>query len=181
MAGSEPGERRRDQKGQPARQLERPPGERYTDADASARSGPGADGTAPNSLRGPLTRAVVAAAIGAAVLFALGALLAETAGLVVIGGLMGATVGLLLARAAAPGRGQEPTLTRGQTRWWSIAIAGAAVVVAAVATWLHALGEGGALGLLDYLLDTFGLLVPAEIVVAAIAAAWGAGAGPVER
>jgi hypothetical protein len=181
VADIEPGERRRDQGSQPSRQLERPPGERYTRVDTSAGSDEATDGTTSNALAGPLVRALVAGAVGAAILFALGALVAETAGLVIVAGLTGAAVGLLLARASAPGRGDEPALTRPQARWLSIAIAGGAVAVAAIATWLHALGEGGALGLIDYLLDTFGLLVPAELGVAAIAAAWGAGAGPVER
>jgi len=49
-----------------------------------------------------------------------------------------------------------------------------------VGTWLHALAEGGALGLLDYLFETFGVIVPLELLIASVAAAWGAGAGPVE-
>jgi hypothetical protein len=181
MAGTEPGEQRRDQANQPARKLERPPGERYTRAQASAGTDAAAGGTASSAVAVPLVKALVAATIGAAILFALGALVAETAGLVFVAGLTGAAVGLLLARAAAPGRGYAPAVTRRQARWLSIAIACASVAVGALATWLHALGEGGALGLLDYLLDTFELLVPAELAVAAIAAAWGAGAGPVER
>ena len=47
--------------------------------------------------------------------------------------------------------------------------------------WAYALGEGGTLGLLDYLLQTFGPFVPAEAVIAAVTAWWGAGAGPVQR
>ena len=56
-----------------------------------------------------------------------------------------------------------------------------AVVVADIATWLYALREGGTLGLLDYLLTTFGPFVPGELVVAALGALWGASSGPVKR
>jgi hypothetical protein len=90
-------------------------------------------------------------------------------------------VGLVLARAAAPGHGEEPALTRRTTIGLAIAFSIVALVVAAVGTWLHALAEGGALGLVDYLLETFGVIVPLELLIATVAAAWGASAGPVER
>lgn len=125
-------------------------------------------------------KAVVVAIVGTLALYALGALLSSSAGLVFVAGLTGAAVGLLLARAASPGRGDEPVLTRRRTMWLAIAISILAVVVAAVGTWLHAIGEGGALGLIDYLFDTFGVIVPLELLIATVAAAWGAGAGPVE-
>ncbi len=126
-------------------------------------------------------RAVVAAFLGAVVLYALGALFSSSAGLVFVAGLMGATVGLLLARAAAPGRGEAPALTRRQVTRAAVGLSLLAVVVAAAGTWLHALAEGGALGPIDYLLEAFGIIVPVELGIAAITAAWGAGAGPVER
>jgi hypothetical protein len=114
------------------------------------------------------------------VLYALGALLSSSAGLVFVAGLTGAAVGLLLARAAAPGRGEEPVLTRRAVSWLAVAISIVAVVFGALGTWLHALGEGGALGIFDYLFETFGLVVPLELLIAGVAAAWGAAAGPVE-
>ena len=126
-------------------------------------------------------KAVVIAAVGSLALFALGALLSSSAGLVFVAGLTGAGVGLVLARASAPGGGHEPALTRGTTIRLAIGVSILAVIVAAVGTWLHALGEGGALGLLDYLLETFGLTVPLELLIATLAAAWGASAGPVQR
>ena len=183
MAGTEPGDRPRGSEDRAARQLERAPGERYG---GSATGGPGADGTdgaARNALLVPLAKALVAALIGTLALYVLGALLSSSAGLVFVAGLTGAAVGLLLARAAVAGRsgGDGAALTRRQVMWASISIAVLAVVLASVGTWLHALGEGGALGLVDYLLEVFGVIVPAELVIAALAAAWGAGAGPVER
>jgi hypothetical protein len=163
-----------------AGQLERPPGERYSrsaaqvDDDAIAtRSG--------SILFSAVVKAVVIAAVGSLALFALGALLSSSAGLVFVAGLTGAGVGLVLARASAPGGGHEPALTRGTTIRLAIGVSILAVIVAAVGTWLHALGEGGALGLLDYLLETFGLTVPLELLIATLAAAWGASAGPVQR
>ena len=180
MAGTEPGERPPDPPGRPGRQLERPPGERYSRSAAQADD----DAIATRSgsiLFSAVVKAVVIAAVGSLALFALGALLSSSAGLVFVAGLTGAGVGLVLARASAPGGGHEPALTRGTTIRLAIGVSILAVIVAAVGTWLHALGEGGALGLLDYLLETFGLTVPLELLIATLAAAWGASAGPVQR
>jgi hypothetical protein len=180
MAGTEPGERPPDPAGRPGRQLERPPGERYSRSAAQADD----DAIATRSgsiLFSAVVKAVVIAAVGSLALFALGALLSSNAGLVFVAGLTGAGVGLVLARASAPGGGHEPALTRGTTIRLAIGVSILAVIVAAVGTWLHALGEGGALGLLDYLLETFGLTVPLELLIATLAAAWGASAGPVQR
>ena len=180
MAGTEPGERPPDPAGRPGRQLGRPPGERYSRSAAQADD----DAIATRSgsiLFSAVVKAVVIAAVGSLALFALGALLSSSAGLVFVAGLTGAGVGLVLARASAPGGGHEPALTRGTTIRLAIGVSILAVIVAAVGTWLHALGEGGALGLLDYLLETFGLTVPLELLIATLAAAWGASAGPVQR
>jgi hypothetical protein len=125
-------------------------------------------------------KAVVVAIVGTLLLYALGALLSSSAGLVFVAGLTGATVGLLLARAAAPGEGAAPGLTRRQVMWTAVALTVVAVALGALGTWLHALAEGGALGPIDYLLETFGVIVPAEVAIGAIGAAWGANAGPVE-
>jgi hypothetical protein len=62
-----------------------------------------------------------------------------------------------------------------------VALSLVAVAASDLLTWRFALVEGGALGLVDYLWETFGLLVPGEAVVAALTAAWGAAAGPVQR
>jgi hypothetical protein len=179
MAGMEPGDRPGGA-ARPARQLDRAPGERYG---ASSRAQPGGDGAPATggTLFGPLVRAVAVAGLGALAMYALGALLSSSAGLVFVAGLTGAAVGLLLARAAAPGGGGVAALTRRQVTWVAVGLTLAAVVLGALGTWLHALAEGGALGPVDYLLQTFGIVVPAELAIGAIAAAWGAGAGPVER
>jgi hypothetical protein len=175
MATSEPGEPRDPRDGRSGRRLEQPPSARY------AATGGEASDTNRASLVGPLAQAGVAAAVGAALLFLVGAVVASTAGLVFVSGVMGAAIGLLLARAAVPTNERAPTLTRGSVMWLAIGTAVGAVIVADVATWLNARSEGGTLGLLDYLLDTFGLFVPGELFMAALGAVWGASAGPVQR
>lgn len=123
------------------------------------------------------------AAVGAGLLFLLGGLLSTTVGFLFIAAAMGAGVGLTLAGLAvgAPsgdGAGPAP-MPRAAVRRTALLLAVGAVVLAALATWLFARSEGGVLGIVDYLWSTFGLLVPAEVVLAALGAAWGAGAGPV--
>ena len=171
----EPGEPRDPGDGRSGRRLEQPPSARYAAPGLSASS----SGRA--SLVRPIARAGLAAAVGAALLFLVGAVVASTAGLVFVSGVMGTAIGLLLARAHVSTDERAPALTRTAVTWLAIGIATGAVVVADVATWLNARGEGGTLGLLDYLLETFGLFVPGELLVAAVGAAWGASAGPVQR
>lgn len=179
MAGTKPNEPgERGPATRPSRELERPPGERYARADTPPAAGGGSE------LTTPFLKAVTAAAIGALLLFLVGGLMASTAGLLLVAGITGAAVGLLLARAAVTGPASPPggaALTRRQASRLAIAIAILAVIIGALATWLFARAEGGTLGFLDYLTETFGLFTPAELLVAALAAAWGAGAGPVER
>ena len=125
------------------------------------------------------------AAVGAGLLFLLGGLLSTTVGLLFIAAAMGAGIGLTLAglAVAAPsdaGTGTAPApISRAAVRRAALVLAIGAVAFAAIATWLFAQSEGGVLGIVDYLWSTFGLLVPAEAVLAAVGAAWGAGAGPV--
>ena len=46
------------------------------------------------------------------------------------------------------------------------------VLVAQIGIWLYARAEGGALGLVDYLAQTFGPLVPLQFAIAALVAWW---------
>jgi hypothetical protein len=175
MATSEPGEPRDPREGRSGRLLEQPPSARYAvpigETSSIGRGSP---------VR-PLAQAGVAAAVGAALLFLVGAVVASTAGLVFVSGVMGTAIGLLLSRAAVPADERGPALTRGAVTWLAIGLAAGAVVVADVATWLNARGEGGTLGLVDYLFETFGLFVPGELCLAALGAVWGASSGPVQR
>jgi hypothetical protein len=167
VTSNEPGDRRR---------LAQPPSSRY-----AAPEPENPQRAAASALPGPLGRAIVAAVIGAAALLFVGAILASTFGLLLVAGAMGAGVGLVIARAAAPGeRGGRP-VTRAAVVRVAIAIALLAVVAAYVAIWLYARSEGGTLDLLDYLWTTFGPFVPGVAVIAVVTAAWGATAGPVQR
>jgi len=171
----EPGEPREPRDGRPGRLLDQPPSARY-----AAPIGDASDTVRGSPVR-PLAQAGIVGAIGAGLLFLVGAVVASTAGLVFVSGVMGAGIGLLLARAAVSGDDRGPALTRGAVVWLAIGIAVGAVVVADIATWLNARGEGGTLGLVDYLLETFGLLIPGELLLAALGAVWGASSGPVGR
>jgi hypothetical protein len=175
MTTSEPGDARRPRDDRSGRRLDQPPSARYAIPDRGEPEG------RVGSLAKPVAQALVAAAVGAALLFLVGAVVASTAGLVFVSGAMGAAIGLLLAGASrAPDDGQ-PALRRGSVLWLAIGIAAAAVIVAAVATWLNAQAEGGTLGLIDYLFETFGPFVPGELLVAVLGAAWGASSGPLQR
>lgn len=114
--------------------------------------------------------ALVAAAIGSAVLVLVGGVLGLTAGQLFVVGVTAAAVGLIAAGSDRP----KPWVRR-----FSIVVAVVVVSVGAIGSWLIAAGQGGSLGLLDFLWATTGLLVPAELIVAALAAVWGANAGPV--
>jgi hypothetical protein len=115
-------------------------------------------------------RAAIIAVAGAAVIVVLQGLLAQTTGLLFVAGVAGALMGLVAAGSARP---------RPWVRRFALALAAAVVLVGAVGAWLLAVAEGGTLGLLDYLWATSGLLVPFELVIALLAAAWGARSGPI--
>jgi hypothetical protein len=115
-------------------------------------------------------KAVMVAVVGAALLVLVGGILASNSGLVFVAGITAALVGLVAASSARP----KPWIRR-----FSIVVAVVAVLVGAVGTWLIALAQGGDLGLFDFLWATTGLLVPTEVLIAAGAASWGAGAGPI--
>jgi hypothetical protein len=123
---------------------------------------------------------MVVAAVGAAGLVLISAILASTVGLLLISAGIGAGIGLVLARAAVPAGGERPVARR-TVAWLALALTLIAIVAAFAATWLYARSEGGVLGPLDYLLTTFGLFVPGQLIIGSVAAAWGANAGPVQR
>lgn len=162
---------------------------RLAEAPSARYARPGADIGGPDRVRPvsrrPILQAIVIATVGGGLLFLLGGLLSTTVGLLFIAAAIGAGVGLTLAglAVAAPldaGTGQA-LMPRAAVRRWALLLAIGAVLLAAIATWLFARSEGGVLGIVDYLWSTFGILVPAEALLAAGAAAWGAGAGPVGR
>lgn len=174
MAGSEPGESRGPGGGESRRLAEAPSARYGSPAEDDLRPG-------PPSLVGPLAKASIVAVVGAAVLIVVGAILASTAGLLFVSGITGVGIGLVLARARVPGDDGEVALSPRAVTWLAIGLAIASVVIAAIGTWLIARQEGGVLGPIDYLLTTFGPFVPGELLIAGLTAAWGAGAGPIER
>src|SRR5688500_9737673 len=156
VAGSEPGESRRPN-GDGSRRLVDAASARY----ASAAGGAGGEPLPGSAWRmGPLARASIVAIVGAVLLFLVGAILASTAGLLFVAGLTGAGIGLMLARARVPADGGSGPLSPRAVTWLAIGLAIGSVVVAAAATWLFALREGGVLGPIDYLLTVFGPFVP---------------------
>ncbi len=113
----------------------------------------------------PSRRVVLAAllAIGGAVAITLaGGLLAITAGLVVIAGALGWAIATVL------GPDVEPT----RRRWLAPTLAVLGVALGQVGLWLVARQEGGTLGPIDYLAETFGVLVALQLAVAAVVAWW---------
>jgi hypothetical protein len=158
-----------------SRRLAEPPSARYAPRSQGVATAGGG-----SALRGPLARATLVAVAGALLLTVVGAILASTFGLLFAAGVTGAAVGLVLARAAVPADDAAP-VARGTVAWLALGLSIGAVAIAALATWAYARSEGGTLGLLDYLLETFGPFVPAEAVIAAVTSWWGATTGPVQR
>ena len=109
--------------------------------------------------------------------FAALAVVAGAGLLVVLGGVMAVSAGLLVAAAAigwavavALRVGAGATLAEGRRARLAVGLAGFAVVLGQTGLWLYARSEGGVLGPLDYLGETFGPLVPLELAAAAIVA-----------
>jgi hypothetical protein len=124
---------------------------------------------APEDARSPargVAYAVMAALLGAIGIVILGGGLAVSAGLLMVAAVTGWGVGI----AIVAGAGER--LARSTRRVLAVVIAVDAVVVAQLGLWLVALAEGGVLDLPAYLAQTFGILVPAQVVLAAGAAWW---------
>ena len=175
MAGSEPGDRNRAPAEPRGRRLAEAPSARY-----AAGGQAGAPDASRSALPGPLVRAGLIAAAGAIALVLVGGIFASTFGLLFVSGVMGAAIGLVIARAGVPDNAARPTPRR-TVLWIAIALAIGAVALGDVGLWLVARQEGGTLGPLDYLWTTFGPFLPGDAIVAALTAWWGASAGPVQR
>ena len=130
--------------------LDRPPGARF---DQPAEGAGAASAAAP--ARGVAWAATIAV-VGAAAITVLGGPLAVSVGLLVVAFLIGRFVGLTLR-------------TRKAT---AVTITLFGVLLGQLGIWLFARSEGGVLGLVDYLGQAFGWLVPAQLVVGAVLAWW---------
>jgi hypothetical protein len=115
-----------------------------------------------------LVSGTIAAAIAAFVFLIFAGPLSFSAGLVVIAVFAGRLIGLVTKTAGGPGVSSDARVVMALllTIGW--------FVVAQVAVWLYARAEGGNLGLLDYLGQAFGPLVPLQLIVAVLIAWWSA-------
>ena len=147
------------------RRLARPPSDRYRSAadaaTASTEDQPGAGGSFGRAVAfGALTGLVLAAAITV-----LGGVLLITAGLIAVAGLGGWAI------AVAVRAGGLDAVATPRRRALAVGLAAAAVAAGQLGLWLFARYEGGVLGPVDYLAETFEFLVPLQFWFA-IAAAW---------
>jgi hypothetical protein len=142
------------------RRLERPPSDRFREPEAAS----------PAPAQASLLRAVLVAdgvaLAGAALTVLLGGVLALSAGLLVLWLSLGSVLGQLVRSTA----GSVVTPAVRVTLAVGSALLG--VVLGQVGLWLYAGVEGGALPLIDYLAQTYGVLVPLQAVLAAVAAWW---------
>jgi hypothetical protein len=142
------------------RRLARPPSERYRTPEQAPEEEDG-DGSFGRALAfGALTAIGVGIAIAVA-----GGVALVTAGLIALAGLGGWVV------AVAVQAGGEGALTRERRIGVAVVMSALGVLGGQLGLWLFARYEGGVLGPVDYLADTFGVLVPIELA-AAVGAAW---------
>jgi hypothetical protein len=151
----EPGDRRPG--GGP--RLQAPPSQRYA---ATAADDQPAD--EPSEARG-VVLATLVAAFCAAILVVLGGAFDFTAGLIVVAFFLGR----LTAIGMTVGAGRSVSTARRMAA--SIAISLLAVLVAQLALWAWGRAEGGTLGPVDFLAQTYGVLVLLELLLAG-GAAW---------
>jgi hypothetical protein len=108
--------------------------------------------------------ALVAAVVGAIGMTVLGGVLAISAGLLVVAAVTGWAIGVGLRT------GGGPRLDPSDRVRIALILVTLAVAAAQVSLWLYARSEGGVLGPIDYLVETFGFLVPLELLAGWIAA-----------
>ncbi|MDQ6796150.1 MAG: hypothetical protein M3067_15305 [Chloroflexota bacterium] len=149
----------------PRAELERPPGDRYRSPSGDA-AGSGDRGPIRASPARGIALAVVVGVVGAILATQLEGILALTLGLLVVAALIGRFVALALSAGAGN------TIPARRRLMVALAIALGAVTLAQLGIWLYARSEGGALGLVDYLAQAFGPLVPLQFIVAGAVAWW---------
>jgi len=153
-----PGDRRA---APPARApLTRPPGERYRGPDEI-------DGAPETAVTPPFSGLAVAAITGlagSALTVVLGGVLSLSTGLLVVAGGVGWIIGRSVGTAAS--------LPVGARRAIALGLALESVVVGQLGLWLYALSEGGVLGPLEYVGQTWGPLVLVQLAVAGVTAGW---------
>lgn len=145
--GPVPGERR----------LAHPPSDRYRVVEPLAP----VEDRAATPTRG-VALGVGAAGLGAAATTILGGVLAVSAGLLVVAAATGWVVAVGLRMGAGP------RIAADRRARLAVGLGFLSVAVGQLGVWLYALTEGGVLGPIDYLAQTFGPLVPLEFIVAGI-------------
>lgn len=110
----------------------------------------------------------IAAVLAGAVFLVFAGPLSFSAGLVVIAVFAGRLIGLVVRTSAGPAISSDARTVV------AMLLTIAWFVGAQVGVWLYARAEGGALGLFDYLGQTFGPLVPLQLFVAVGIAWWSA-------
>jgi hypothetical protein len=151
----------------PGRRLDRAPGDRFTPPAPDVPDDGGA-GFAGGSIARAAAWATPAAVIALIVYDAFSGPLAFSAGLVIIGIFAGRVIGL---SAKAGGGG---AITSDQAVSVALVVTLAWFLVSQAATWLYARNEGGVLAPIDYLLQTFGPVVPLVAIASVLAAWWSA-------
>jgi hypothetical protein len=146
------------------RRLARPPSERFA-REAEPPTEPSEPADRASAARGVAFGATVAV-LGAVIIVLLGGPMAISAGLLVAAVVLGYGVGLATVVGAAD------TLSGRARPWIAASLAGAGTLLGQLGLWLFARAVGGVLLPVDYLAQTFGPLVPLEILLAAGVAWW---------
>jgi len=147
------------------RRLARAPSERYGAAAKMNAAAPAVADPAAGPARG-VAFGAVAALVGAGVIVILGGAFAISAGLLVAA----AVVGYAVSLAMLAGAGE--TVAKARRPWIAAGLALLGALLGQVGLWLYARSEGGVLAPIDYLAETFGALVPLELLLAAAVAWW---------
>ena len=144
------------------RRLAHPPSDRYREVETAL-----ADAAAPPRPVSPtrgIAYAGVVAIVGAVSITVLGGVLTLTGGLLVAAAVIGVATGWALRVGAGA------SIPRDRRAAVALVIALVAVLAGQVGLWLYARTEGGVLPLFDYLGETFGVLVPLQVVIAPLVA-----------
>jgi hypothetical protein len=147
------------------RRLARPPSDRYRTAAPAASADDGDQAEARGSLGRAIGFGALTAFVLAVAITVLGGVLLITAGLIAVAGLGGWAI------AVAVRAGGLDAVAPTRRRALAVGLAVAAVLAGQLGLWLFARYEGGVLGPVDYLAETFELLVPLQFLFAT-AAAW---------
>ncbi len=140
------------------RRLAHPPSDRYRAAEAATIDAPDPAASRPRGV----AVATLAGVVGGAAIVVVGGVLAITFGLLLVAGMTG------LAVAYGLRAGAREHLSAHDRVLVSVALAIGAIALGQLGLWLYARNEGGVLAPLDYLWEVFGFLVPLQFAVAAV-------------